>query len=56
MKSPLNLKLPLQWAPDERGKRGFSCYKQKVKSSGSSPQLCAKGSKGRMTKKGNKSD
>jgi len=36
----------------ERCKRGFSCYKQNVKGSGSSPQSCAKGSRGRMTERG----
>ena len=40
----------------ERCKRGFSCYKQNEKGSGSSPQLRAKGSRGRMTEKGDKSD
>ena len=40
----------------ERCKRGFSCYKQNVKGSGSSPQLCAKGSRGRMIERGDKSD
>ena len=40
----------------ERGKWGFSCYKQNVKGSGNSPQLRAKGSKGRMTKRGDKSN
>jgi len=40
----------------ERGKRGFSCYKRKVKGSSSSPQLRAKGSKGRMIERGDKSN
>ena len=40
----------------ERCKRGFSCYKQKVRRSGSSPQSRAKGSKGRMTERGDKND
>ena len=40
----------------ERCKRGFSCYKQNMKGSSNSPQLHAKGSKGRMTERGDKSD
>ena len=40
----------------ERCKGEFSCYKQNVKGSGSSPQLHVKGSRGRMTERGNKSD
>ena len=35
----------------ERCKRGFSCYKQNVKGSSSSPQLRTKGSRGRMTER-----
>jgi len=43
--------------PDgERCKRGFSCYKQIVKSSGSSPQSRAKGSRGRVTERDDKSN
>ena len=40
----------------ERGKRGFSCYEQKVKGSSSSPQSHAKGLEGRMTERGDKND
>jgi len=40
----------------ERCKGGFSCYKQNEKGSGSSPQSRAKGSRGRMTERGDKSD
>ena len=36
----------------ERCKGGFSCYKQNVKGSGSSPQLHAKGSRGENDRKG----
>ena len=39
-----------------RYKMGFSCYKQNVKGSSSSLQSRAKGSRGRMTEKGDKSD
>jgi len=41
---------------NERGKRGFSCDKQKINGSGSSPQLHAKGSEGRMVERGDKKD
>ena len=40
----------------ERCKRGFNCYKQNEKGSGSSPQSHAKGSRGKMTERGDKSD
>ena len=40
----------------ERCKREFSCYKQKVRGSGSSSQLRAKGSEGRMTERSDKDD
>ena len=40
----------------ERCKKRFSCYKQKVKGSGTSPQLRAKGLKGRMTERDDKND
>ena len=44
------------WDHAERCKRGFSCYKQKVRSSGSSPQSRAKGSEGRITERSDKND
>jgi len=40
----------------ERGKRRFNCDEQKVNSSGSSPQLRAKGSEGRMAERDDKKD
>ena len=40
----------------EQGKWGFDCDEQNVEGSGSSPQLYAKGSEGRITERGDKKD
>ena len=46
----------LIWVPIERDKWRFDCNKQNVKSSGSSPQSRAKGSKERITERDDKKD
>jgi len=43
MRIPSNLKLPLRWAPDERGKRDFDCDKQ-VERVAIAPNCVLKGS------------
>jgi len=53
---PIEIDGQLEFEVAERCKWGFSCYKQKVKGSSSSPQLRAKGSKGRITERGDKNN
>ena len=45
MRIPSNLKLPSQWAPDERGKRDVDCDKQIAKAV-TAPNCMLKGSWG----------
>jgi len=42
MRIPSNLKLPLQWAPDERGKRDVDCDKQ-IEKAVTAPNCVLKG-------------